>query len=205
MILSFCGIYFVIYCLKQKERKKMKAMIKILTVLLIAGGFSASVYAGNPQDRQAKKEAKKAALEKEYQQTANLLENRNFVLEADYLANRFGSRVPVTSNLNFIKVDSSKAVIQIGSPTGLGYNGVGGVTAEGRIGKWQVTQNPKKKSFQIYMNLMTPLGAYDVHFFVGADGYAQATLSGITPGKLTYSGYLVPNETSRVYQGYNTY
>lgn len=183
----------------------MKTMIKILTVLLIAGGFSASVYAGNPQDRKAKKEARKAAVEKEYQQTANLLGNRDFVLEADYLANRFGNRVPVTSNLNFIKVDSSKAVIQIGSPTGLGYNGVGGVTAEGRIGKWQVTQNPKKKSFQIYMNVMTPLGSYDIHFFVSANGYSQATLSGITAGQLTYSGYLVPTEASRVYQGYNTY
>ncbi len=183
----------------------MKAIIKILTVLIIAGGFSASVYAGNLQDREAKKEARKAAIEKEYQQTARLLENRNFVLEADYLANRYGNRVPVTSNLNFIKVDSSEAVIQIGSPTGLGYNGVGGVTAEGRIGKWEVTQNPKKKSFQVYMNVMTPLGSYDIHFFIGANGYAQATLGGVTAGKLTYSGYVVPTESSRIYQGYNTY
>ena len=134
-----------------------------------------------------------------------MLEGKDFVLEADYLANKIGDRVPVTSSLNFISVDSSVSVLQIGRNTGIGFNGVGGVTAEGKITRYKLQTDTKRKSFYLSYSVTTAIGSYDINMSVGADGYASATLSGTTSGQLTYTGYLVPVENSSVYKGYNSY
>jgi hypothetical protein len=127
------------------------------------------------------------------------------VLEAHFLGNKYGERIPVTSNLNFIIVDSTDAVIQVGSPYGIGYNGVGGITTDGHITRWDLTKNDKKNNFYLRMNVLTNLGAYDISMSINADGYATATISGTRSGHLIYTGNIQPSETSRVYQGYTTY
>ena len=134
-----------------------------------------------------------------------MLQNKDFVLEADYLANRIGERIPVSWTLNFISVDSANAVLQIGRNTGIGYNGVGGVTAQGNITRYKLNIDQKRKSFYLSFSVMTAIGSYDINMSVGADAYANATLTGIQSGQLIYTGYLVPLAKSSVYKGYNTY
>ncbi len=61
----------------------------------------------------------------------SLVQNKRFVIQANYLSNQSGYRVLVNDNLNFIIVDSSKITIQIASSTrGGGANGLGGITTE---------------------------------------------------------------------------
>ena len=130
-----------------------------------------------------------------------MLDSMQFVLEANTLRDVRGNIVNVTSNLNFIMMDSSLSVIQIGSNNRLGANGVGGVTAKGSVSKLNVTKNDKQKSFTVSWSLMSPIGMYDVTMFVSANGTASATLSGITPGRLYFDGNLVPLTQSKVYEG----
>jgi hypothetical protein len=134
-----------------------------------------------------------------------MIENRNFVLEANYLGNQRGNRIVVNSTFNFIRVDSIKAVIQVGSDTRLGYNGVGGITTEGEITGWKLDKNFKKKSFYLSMSVITNLGIYDIRMDVDASGNATAYLSGLQRGQLIYEGNLVPIEESRVYKGHPSY
>ena len=96
-----------------------------------------------------KKEKRNADLEKDFQQTKAMLENKDFVLEADYLQDRYGNRVLVNSTINFVAVDSTEATIQIGSNFRIGPNGVGGVTAQGNINKWELTEDTKHKAFTL--------------------------------------------------------
>ena len=99
----------------------------ISNLILVLGLCFISSY-GYSQDinisKQDYKEAKKAESYTNFQMLDTLLMNKEFVLEADFLEDQYGNRVNVTPVLNFIRVDSAKAVIQTGSNIYLGYNGV---------------------------------------------------------------------------------
>lgn len=150
-----------------------------------------------------KKEKRKAQLEADFKATQHLLENKQFVLEADFLQDRYGNRAFVSSTINFVAVDSMEAVIQIGSNYRIGPNGVGGVTAKGRITKWELEADYKRKTFALEMNVMTSIGIYDLRFTIGPSGNAKALLTGLRAGNLTFDGTVVSMEESRVFEGHS--
>lgn len=180
-------------------------------IIIFAAFFAISISSAYAQDednksRKARKKLeRKAEEQRKYIQTENLLDSMQFVLEAHYLNNQRGHRVIVPTSLNFIKVDSSNAVLQIGRNTGMGRNGVGGTTAEGTVSKYEVTKNEKNKTFDVTMNVNTNLGNYDIFMNVTSDGSARATISGNYPGKLTGEGDIVSLDDTRTYQGRTLY
>ncbi len=153
--------------------------------------------------REYKAAERKAEAERLLKETEYMINQHKFVLEADYLSNRTGNRCPVSSNLNFIKVDSAKAIIQIGSASGIGYNGVGGITVDGTVTKYEASKIVKKKgtSFSVTFYVLSSLGTYDIQLWVTGSGSADATIRGTTAGSLSYSGRLVRPEESRIYKG----
>lgn len=166
--------------------------------------ISASILFAQGNDENAvltRKEKRNAELEKDFQLTKSMLENKDFVLETNFLQDRHGNRIPVNSNINFVSVDSTEAIIQIGSNFRIGPNGVGGVTAKGNISKWELTEDQKHKAFTLSMNVMTSIGIYDLFLNISASGRGTATLTGMTSGRLTFDGDLVPWEKSSVYIG----
>ena len=154
--------------------------------------------------RQERKEVEKTQLEMNFHILDSLLSAKSFVLEADYLQDRYGMRIPVSQNLNFIKLNVTNGVLQTGNIYAMGYNGVGGVTAEGRLGYWKITKDFKRMSYFVRFGISTNLGHYDVTLDVNASNYALATISGTGPGKLTWVGHLVTVDNSRVFKGINT-
>lgn len=178
-------------------------MKKIFIIILFA--FSAHVvFAQNHSDAEmTKKEKKRAELEEKFQFVKEMLEDKNFVLEADFLQNRYGNRNFVSSTINFIKVNENDAVIQVGSDRGMGYNGVGGITADGRISNWELEADEKKKTFRLSLSVLTNIGAYDVHYFINPHRQATARLSGMRAGSLTFEGDIVALENSVVYEGHS--
>lgn len=173
-------------------------------VVLLAFIISATIAMAQVKDEKSsssKKEKRNARLEKEYQLTRDMLHNRDFVLEANFLQDRYGQRVPVSAGLNFVAVDSIEAIIQVGSNYNIGANGVGGVTAKGNITKWELKENKKKKTFNLRINVMTAIGIYDVALSISPSGKATANLTGLSAGMLTFDGDMVPWEESIVYVG----
>jgi len=149
-----------------------------------------------------KKEKKEAELEKQYQLNKYMLENKDFVLQADYLENKYGHRFIVNRSINFVAVDSTIAVIQVGSDAArLGANGVGGVTAKGNITRWKLKENKKQRTFYLSMSVMTSIGIYDLQFTIGPSENSSALLTGLTAGQLTFDGELLPHSESSVYEG----
>jgi hypothetical protein len=189
----------------------MKTQILIFGMLFISlAGFSQEQTDQQTMTKKEQKQlakefrdaARKAEEEKDMRVTDSILNQRKFVLEADYISGRTGERYPVLSHLNFIKVDSSDAVLQLGSATGIGYNGVGGITVEGNITKYELNKKEGKRgtSYNVTLYIMSNLGIYDVQMWISANGQADATVRGTTRGELTYSGHLVPINESRVYK-----
>ncbi len=177
----------------------MKRLVIILGLIISAGILFAQ---GNDENSTlTRKEKRKVEIKKQYELTKTMLENKDFVLQSDFLQDRYGNRISVSSTINFVQVDSTEATIQIGSNWGIGPNGVGGVTAKGQITKWELTENEKSKSFALRMNVMTTIGIYDLYFSINSSGSATATLTGLRAGQLTFDGDLVPWKESAIFVG----
>jgi hypothetical protein len=190
----------------------MKKYILILGVLFI----TVAVYSQEDTVSQVMTKQEQRQLAKEYRQAARtadekaakeatelMMQQHKFVLEADYLSGRTGQRYPVSSTLNFIKVDSTEAVLQLGSSSGMGYNGVGGITVDGNITRYEINKKEGKRgtTYNLTLYIMSNLGTYDVQLWISANGQADATVRSTTRGSLSYSGRLVPLDESRVYKG----
>jgi len=165
---------------------KMDVRLSLFFVIGFLGisinGFSQS----QKLSRQERKEARKAQSVANYYVLDTLLNSKTFVLEADFLQDRYGQRVSVPSNLNFIKVNKTDGILQTGSNYGIGYNGVGGTTAEGSIGSWEITKNPKKLYYTIHFNMLTNIGNYDIFMTVNSSQSGRGDITGLGPGKLTW-------------------
>lgn len=186
----------------------MKAMKIYMVILFSILGFfwiSLSGYSQNViLSRQDRKEVRKAQIASNFSILDSLLNAKSFVLEADYLQNGYGYRIPVVSDLNFVKVDESNGILQTGSNFRIGYNGVGGVTAVGKIGSWKISKDFKKLSYSLNFSLLTNIGHYDIFMTVTADNRASATITGLGHGRLTWEGHLETVNNSRVFKGQDT-
>jgi len=183
----------------------MKTIAIIILGLFLTTGISAqenkSQSESEKNDKIDKKVQREALRAEKFKETKAIVNNMHFVLEADFLSNQYGYRNYVNSNLNFIMVDSTEAVIQTGRNTGIGYNGVGGLTAKGNITSWKVITNEKKKTMNVEMNVSSAIGFFRVYMNVSAEGHITANLTGNYPGSLIYDGKLVNLERSYAYKG----
>lgn len=181
-----------------------KTIIFVIAVLLAVPAFTQEL--SKKEQRKLEKELKKEQQAAEQAEKAALVtamvQYQRFVLEANTLRDKRGNSVPVVSNINFISADSLTGVIQVGSHTYIGRNGVGGITVDGNISSYEYTIHERSGSYNISYILRTPVGSYDVRISASPDGRAEATVRSTTWGdQLRYSGYLVPLGLSRVYKG----
>jgi hypothetical protein len=187
----------------------MKTMKIFLTGLLLLSGLLGHSVNSRSQDvktdRKSRKEARKEQLTFNYYVLDSLLHSGRYVLEADFLQNKYGDRISVAPMLNFIRLDGPKGVLQTGSDTRVGYNGVGGVTAEGSIMNYRITNDFKNLSTSVTFHLTSILGNFEIFLRVSADNNATATISGTTSGRLTWDGHLETLQNSRAFKGTNTY
>jgi len=91
----------------------MKKLVLFLSFVISANLAFAQLNDKNTS--QNRKEKRKAKMEKDYQMIKDMLKNRDFVLQANFLEDKNGRRFPVNNGLNFVSVDSTEAIIQIGS------------------------------------------------------------------------------------------
>ncbi len=184
-------------------------MKKILILLLIAMvSFPVLAQKMTREERKAAKEAKKEAQAKADAERAVVLkqsiDDKQFVLEALFLADKRGQRIVVDPILNFIGINGDKSAFQFGNGTDVGYNGVGGVTVEGNVSNYEVSVS-KKGVYSIDFRISASVGSIFVSMTVTPIGQADATISGNTSSKLKYSGNLLPFSESRIYKGSSTY
>src|SRR5664279_1523350 len=148
-----------------------KLEYSFLTIMFLLVTFK-SYSQDDKLTRQEKKAAQKEQEYANFQVLDSMITNKSFVLEANFLENGYGGRRPVMSNINFIMVDSLKAVLQTGNDNRMGYNGVGGITAEGSISNMKVTKNEKSLSFFLRFTVSTQIGFYDVAMNIYSSNFA---------------------------------
>jgi hypothetical protein len=165
----------------------------------------------NSVDRETTKKLTKAQKAEqrriEAEETAKMVDwmvnNRKFVLEANQVSNQTGQRIPVSSRINFIAIDSNKITIQLASMSGIGgYNGMGGITTDGTITDFKIGQLGKKSNgYSIRVLAMTSIGSYDIFFSISPNSNADATVGGNWGGRINYHGFLIPLGKSKIFKG----
>jgi hypothetical protein len=152
------------------------------------------------EQRIALREAEEEAMSR---MVDSLIKVKKFVLEADFLSNQTGNRINVNSLINFLIIDSPRITIQIASTSGIGGpNGMGGITTDGNITSFDVKKVGKGRGYYVVRLItMTPIGSYDIFLNITPSSRTDATISGITHGKLNYHGTIKPMNKSKVYKG----
>ncbi|KXX72066.1 DUF4251 domain-containing protein [Flammeovirga sp. SJP92] len=192
----------------------------IIALSLILG-FSLSSYAqeaestlSKKEQKALKKEQKKKAKEEkkaqaeafeklQHDQALAAIDSQQFVLEANQLYDRRGRTVNVQSNINFIKVQKDVGTLQIGSANLVGWNGVGGITVDGRISDWKVKKDDKNGRTTVSFNIMgSMLVARVIYDLDGTGNYCNVRIDGVFSARqLKMRGILVPNNMSSTYEG----
>lgn len=175
-------------------------------ILSLTASVSAQENTTKELSRKQRRELKKEEQKKHSEEMAKLLsvaiEEKQWVLEANTLANKTGASVNVNSTLNFVAVEGDEAFVQLGSDTGMGQNGVGGVSVRGNVSKYKVSKNEKKGTYFITLYVSSALGTFDIRLDCNADGQiANATVQGNTSRRVQYRGVIVPLGHSTVYKG----
>lgn len=185
----------------------MKKFAILLSLIFFASIISAQENSKNTltkkELRAKKKIEKEIKLQKQFESTYQMLLDSSFVLEADFINFKSG-RKSVIRKLNFLLVDSSSAILQVGSDYGIGFNGVGGSTAKGTITSYKLSKNDKRKSCSLIMAVSTMAGPFTIIFDISATGSASATVS-LQAGQIIYEGTIVPLKDSEVYKGNTWY
>jgi hypothetical protein len=180
--------------------------MKNIIILFIAIFLSATVLAqentsNKKLTRKEKKELKKKEEEQTKKEVSIVVESRRFVFEAEQIIDRESNTYPANSSINFIKVDSNKAVFQLGSAAVIGVNGLGGITIEGEITNYKVEKNEKNGYYYIVLKVSSRLGFFDIQFDISPLGFTRARITTSDYKKIGYSGQVKSFENSQTYQG----
>lgn len=187
----------------------MKRVVLLLAVLLFSAG---SMMAQQDKDaekaaKKANKEAKKAAEDAEqmalFEQGAQALKDRMFVLEADRIEFKRGSFVYVTPSTNFVSMNDNKATIQLAFNTAAsGPNGIGGITVDGTVSNVEMKTDKKGN---ITMNMMVQGVAVSANVsirMIKGSNKCTATVSpNFNSNRISFTGYLYPTDQSNVFKG----
>lgn len=193
------------------EQQKFNDMKKIILIMASIAISFAGLAQFDPEiaEQKTKKEIKEEKQNERARVAAAINKvveiDKQFVLEADMIFDRYGQSMPVSRNINFIMVDSTQATIQLGSAHAIGWNGVGGVTIQGNITKYDVSMNKKKDNISLTFYVLSNLGNFDVRLNISANGNATAQVRDNRGGMIRYSGDFQTLGSSSVYVGNRTF
>lgn len=191
--------------LKSGGMKRITASVIILliTLAVMAQGQVSLTREEKKALRKEQKQQYEAMLVKN---TTEAIKSGCFVLKADQIRGRRGTTMMVNPMINFVAVQKDEAFVQLGSPSGMGYNGVGGITLRGRITSMKVEQDTKHGTYRIFMNTLGPSGSLSITMRVNATGEMASALVQSTWGsRVDFDGTLVSWEGTRIYKGQESF
>ncbi|MBB6459964.1 DUF4251 domain-containing protein [Flammeovirga kamogawensis] len=130
------------------------------------------------------------------------IDSQLFVLEATQAYDRYGNVENVNSTINFVKIVDDRAIFQLGFEGIVGYNGVGGITMEGKISDYKV-EKLENGRVTVKFNAMGPAMMVSMSFSLDGEGnYANVKVKSQTENiELNFRGVIKHMNQSRIYEG----
>jgi len=186
----------------------MNRLFAFIVILLI--GISVTAQDQVPLTREEKKalrkEEKKQREKVMAMNTAQAIKTGNFVLKANRISGRGGFVTTVDPTINFVSVQGPVAYVQLGSESGLGLNGVGGITLKGNITSYKVTNDDNNGNYFILINTSGISGTLTITMRVNLTGdMASASVTTNWGSTVNFDGDLYPHSKARVFKGTETF
>lgn len=167
------------------------------------------LYANNTIAQETQKLSKKERKElKKQQQIAqkkailDLLYNKEWVIEAHTVFDRYNQSYQLNPTINFVGVNGDEGAMQLGFDGLIGWNGVGGVTIDGSVTKYEIKEGKEKQSPVANLRFQgRGIGSATINITVNTSGQATAKVSGDFGDRITFSGIIKSLEESTVYKG----
>lgn len=184
----------------------MKRIILAFLVLMSIMAITDHLVAQETElsEKDTKKQAKAAAELDDFNEAKAMAESKRFVFVGSELYTAEGS-VTLTSQTNFFYVVGDDATIQF-TFQGMQYapnpNGIGGVTAKGRVTKYEYKADKPKKPVTINVTVQ-PLagqgsGIHQLAVTIYGEGNAELLMSS---SGTRIKGTIVKPEDSKIYEG----
>lgn len=182
----------------------MKNIIFLIAAIIL-GTLNINAQEGNRREL-TKKERK--AIEARIDSIKNAkaeqaINDSAFVLEADLVTFKRGRTAHVTSNTNFVAVNGGEASVQVAfNVPWPGFNGLGGITVDGYISKYE---KKKDKKGNIYLEMNVSGRGISAQVFItlwsGSNKASVNIMQNFHSGRISLDGVIVPKEESDVFKG----
>ncbi len=153
------------------------------------------------QKKKEERQKKSAAMRKYY---LHLLKNKRWVFQATRLYGPGGQMFNVSPDINFVAVKDSMIVLQFGFQNVMGWNGVGGVTAEGFLSEYNFSSGKNHKAaLTVSAHIRPKFGGGSPYFTMTVmnDGSAEISVTLINGQLLRMGGQLYAPQNASVYKG----
>jgi hypothetical protein len=185
--------------------KKIGAIV-ILLAIALAGMAQGQVPLTREEKKILRKERKKQDERMMTINTSQALHSSQFILKADRVMGRDGLMFNVNPRINFVSVQGDEAYVQLGSDTGIGYNGVGGVTLKGKVTSFKLDQEEKNGNYFVQLSTIGTGGGLTISMHVNVTGdMANATVQTNWGSRVDFIGKIVPAGKMQVYKGTESY
>lgn len=179
-----------------------------MTLVIPNQGIAQEKQLTKKEQRKLEKQKKKVARQKKEAASrkfySHLIQSKRWVFQATRLFGPSGQFFSVTPDLNFVAVYDDKIILQFGFQGVIGWNGVGGVTAEGflRDFKFDPGKN-QKQAMSVSSHIQPKFGGGSPYFTmtIGNDGSAEITVTLNNGQMLRMGGQIYTPDESSVYKG----
>ena len=177
--------------------------MKLSCILLLIFLLPLSMSGQNEKlTKKEKKELKAKESEEKLRALYKIIESQQFVVEAEQVYGDNGSTFNVLPNVNFFGVDSVHSTIQLSFIGIIGWNGVGGVTVDGNIDKYDLKEFKVGKPITLIGSINGRIGGNSQFtMYVYTSGMANVTVTGNWGDSITFQGRLFTLADSKVYKG----
>jgi hypothetical protein len=182
----------------------MKKFIILLSVSLIAlGAFSQEVNSSKTKTtKELKKEQNKAENELTALSVERMVTNHQFYLEVTYMDahSQSNGMIDVSSQGNYIAIDSNKIIMQVEPNTYLTTNwGIDNLPKRGNFLQYDLSKAEKSnEGYFIRFRTTGPIGNVTVTMTVSPTGKTELKMSHNNGETLTFRGILIPLDQSRI-------
>jgi hypothetical protein len=179
----------------------MRAIVVCIIVLL--NSITSSIaQEENKLSKKEKKELKRQQMEGQRQAILDLLESRTWVIEAHTVYDRYNQSYQLNPSINFVGVKENEGALQLGFNGLIGWNGVGGVTIDGQVTRYEVKDGQKDNTPSVVLRFQgRGVGFATINVTVNISGQATARVSGDFGERISFSGVIKSLEESIVYKG----
>jgi hypothetical protein len=185
-----------------KPEHSLMRMIIFFIVVFLANIHHSFAQEEKKLSKKERKELKKQEQIEKKQAIINLLNSKAWVIEANTVFDRYNQSYQLNPTINFVGIKGDEGALQLGFNGLIGWNGVGGITIDGSVTKYEVKEGKDNSSPTVNLRFQgRGIGSATISVTVNTSGQATARVNGDFGDRITFSGIIKSLEDSLVYKG----